>query len=150
MAIVRWRPYSEMSSLQNEMNRLLETFYGKREVDEGEASYPTWGPRVDIHETEEMYLFEVEVPGTSKEDIKLMVKEETLTIEGEKRYEHEEHDHCNCHRQERVFGKFRRSFTMPSAVDSEKIKASYKDGILRIELPKQEAVKPKEISISVK
>jgi len=150
MAIVRWRPYREVSGLQSEMNRLIENFFGRTEAGEGEASFPTWGPRVDIHEMEEKYLFEVEIPGVDKADVKLSVKDDTLTIEGEKKYAHDDQEGCNCHRQERVFGKFRRAFTMPTAVEADKITANYKNGVLLVELPKKEAAKPKEISITVK
>ena len=151
MAIVRWRPYREAAGLQNEMNRLFESFMGRTEASEGESSFPTWGPRVDIHEDGDKYMFEVEIPGVDKADVKLSVKDDTLTIEGDKKYGHDVEDEgCNCHRQERVFGKFRRVFTMPTAVEAEKISAAYKNGILSIDLPKKEAAKPKEITISVK
>ncbi len=149
MAIVRWRPYRELATLQDEMNRLIESFFGREFLGEPEPAAMMWGPRVDIHETDDMYVVEAELPGLTKDDIKLSVHESTLTLEGEKKLE-EEKKGRNWHRQERVYGKFQRSFTLPSAVDANKISATFKNGVLTIELPKSEAARPKEIPISIK
>lgn len=149
MAIVRWRPYRELATLQDEMNSLLESFFGRTALGEPEPAGFMWGPRVDIHETEGAFVVEAELPGLTKDDIKLSVHESTLTLEGEKRLE-EEKKGKNWHRQERSYGKFQRSFTLPSAVDSGKIAATFKNGVLTIELPKSEAARPKEIPISIK
>lgn len=149
MAIVRWRPYRDVTTLQDEMNSLLENFVGRRESQE-EASSRLWGPPVDIHETKDAYVFEVELAGIGKDDIKLTVHDNTLTLEGEKKYGHADHKECDCHRQERIFGKFQRSFSLPKAVDAAKIEASFENGVLTIQLPKQEIARPKEIPIAVK
>ncbi len=150
MAIVRWRPYRRLAPLQEEIDNVFNSFYGRRESSEAESATASWSPRVDIHEAKEQFVVEVEIPGVSKEDVKLAVHGNTLTIEGERKYEHEEHDDCGCHRQERFYGNFQRSFTLPTAVDSGKIQATFKDGVLKIDLPKEEAALPREISISVK
>jgi HSP20 family protein len=150
MAIVRWRPYRPMTSLQHEVNKLFDDFFTRRESDEPESAGVAWAPRVDIHEAKDKFVVEAEVPGVKKDDIKLSVHDDRLSIEGERKYEHEEHEDCDCHRQERFYGKFHRSFTLPTAVDATKIVAKYNDGVLNIELPKKEAALPKEIEISVK
>ncbi len=144
MALVRWRPYRDITTLQEEVNDLLESFFGRREPEE---SGPTWGPRVDIHETKDGYIFEVELPGVTKDDIKLTVHDNTLTIEGEKKYPHAEQKDCDCHRQERIFGRFQRSFSLPSVVDPDKIEAKFENGVLTIHLAKKEVAKPREIPI---
>jgi len=149
MAIVRWRPYREVTNLQDEMNSLLETFFGQREPEES-AGARLWGPRVDIHETKDGYIFEAELPGVTKEDIKLSVHDNTLTLEGEKKYGHADQKGCDCHRQERLFGRFQRSFSLPIAVDPEKIGADFVNGVLTVNLAKKEIAKPKEIPIAVK
>lgn len=149
MAIVRWRPYRDVTTLQDEMNSLLETFFGRREPEEGAAAR-LWDPRVDIHETKDGYIFEVELPGVAKDQVKLTVHDNTLVLEGEKKYPHAEEKGCDCHRQERIFGKFQRSFSLPTAVDPEKIEAAFENGVLTIHLAKKEIARPKEIPISVK
>ncbi|MCU0611407.1 MAG: Hsp20/alpha crystallin family protein [Candidatus Eisenbacteria bacterium] len=150
MAIVRWRPNHEVTTLQDEMNRLLESFFGRSSLAEPETAGVMWGPKVDIHETEDGFVVEAELPGLTKEDIRLSVHESTLTVEGEKRLEREEKKGKNWHRQERTYGKFQRVFTLPRAVDPERISATFRDGVLVIELPKSEAARPKEIPISIK
>lgn len=149
MALVRWSPYRELATLREEMNNLLESFFGRFPLMEPEPTGMIWGPRVDIHETDNAFIVEAELPGLTKDDIKLSVHESTLTLEGEKRME-EEKKGRNWHRQERAYGKFQRVFTLPSAVDADKITATFKNGVLTIELPKSEAAKPKEIPITIK
>ena len=149
MAIVRWRPYRELATLQDEMNSLLESFFGRGVSGEPEPAGVMWGPRVDIRETENGFVVEAELPGLTKEDIKLSVHASTLTLEGEKRVEEKEKGK-NWHRQERSFGKFQRVFTLPSVVDPQRISAAFKNGVLTVELPKSEAARPKEIPISIK
>lgn len=150
MAIVRWRPYREVATLQDEMNRLFESFFGKGSMTEAEPTGLLWGPRADIHETKDTFSVDVELPGLAKDDVKLSVHESTLIIEGEKKVEREENKDSSWHRQERVFGRFQRMFTLPTAVEAEKISATFKNGVLSVTLPKKEAAKPKEITIAVK
>lgn len=150
MAIVRWRPYGEVATLQDEMNRLFESFFGRGSSTEAEPTGMMWGPRADIHETKDSFEVDVELPGLSREDVKLTVHESTLAIEGEKKVSHEEAKGTGWHRQERVFGKFQRVFSMPAAVEAARISATFKNGVLSITLPKKETARPKEIAISVK
>ena len=109
----------------------------------------TWTPRVDVHETEKDVYLEVELPGLEKENIKVELKNDTLTISGERTYEHKkEEGDSSC--VERRYGKFERSFTLPDTVQADKIAAEYTNGILKITLPKSEKAKPKEITVNVK
>lgn len=148
MAVIRWRPYRELATLQDEMNSLLDTFFGRTQPEEGTTRL--WDPRVDIHETKDGFVVEVELPGVNKEDVRITVHDNTLTIEGEKKYPHADQKGCECHRQERIFGRFQRSFALPSAVDADKIEAHFEHGVLSVHLPKKEVARPREIPITVK
>ena len=107
-----------------------------------------WSPAIDVAETKDDIIVTAEVPGLNKDDINISIQENILTLRGEKKQSKEQKDE-NLHRVERIYGSFQRSFTLPTLVDSTKVNASYKDGVLRIVLPKKEEVKPKEISISI-
>jgi len=107
-----------------------------------------WSPTVDISETKDEVIVKAEVPGMTKEDISVFLQDNVLTLRGEKKQEKEEKDKT-FHRVERSYGSFVRSFTLPTLVQADKVKAAYKVGVLQITLPKAEEVKPKEILISV-
>jgi HSP20 family protein len=147
MAIVRWRPFRDMMSIQDEMNKLFDDFLG-RPLMRTEWSEGVWNPSVDISETKDNVIIKAEIPGLSKEDVKISMQDNMLTLTGEKKQEKEEKE-ANYHRVERSYGAFSRSFALPTSVKSDKIKATYKDGVLFITLPKTEEVKPKEIPISI-
>jgi HSP20 family protein len=151
MAITRWRPLKEMVSVQDEMSKLFEDFFGKgmpmRWIEDENG---IWSPNVDISETKDEIQLTAELPGFNKEDIKLSVEDHTITLSGEKKSEHEKEDKKeNYYRLERRFGSFTRSFALPTPVQADKVKASYKDGILKVTLPKSEEAKKKEIQINV-
>jgi HSP20 family protein len=146
MAILRWRPLGEVDSFKREMDRMFDNFFGSG-TETSESSL-TWYPSVDIKETKDEFVMMAEVPGMSKDDIKINISENTLTIKGEKKEEKKEDDH-NYHRVERRYGTFQRSFTLPTQIQGSKVKAAYKDGVLTITMPKKEEVKPKEIPITV-
>jgi HSP20 family protein len=147
MAIVRWRPFRDMVSIQDEMNKLFDDFLG-RPLMRTEWSEGVWNPSVDISETKDNVIIKAEMPGLNKEDVKISMQDNMLTLTGEKKQEKEEKE-TNYHRIERSYGAFSRSFSIPTSVKSDKIRATYKDGILSITLPKTEEVKPKEIPISI-
>jgi HSP20 family protein len=147
MAIVRWRPFRDMVSIQDEMNKLFDDFLG-RPLMRTEWSEGVWNPSVDISETKDNVIIKAEMPGLNKEDVKISMQDNMLTLTGEKKQEKEEKE-TNYHRIERSYGAFSRSFSLPTSVKSDKIRATYKDGILSITLPKTEEVKPKEIPISI-
>jgi HSP20 family protein len=107
-----------------------------------------WYPDVDIVESKDNIEVQVDLPGMEKDDIKVSVEDSILTIKGERKAMKEEKDK-NYHQIERTYGTFTRSFSLPTSVEGQKIKANYKNGVLKIDLPKAEAVKPKEIPIDV-
>jgi HSP20 family protein len=147
MAITRWRPFRDMVSIQDEMNKLFDDFFGRPLV-RTEWTEGVWTPSVDVSEDKDNVVIKAEMPGMKKEDVKISVQDNVLTLKGEKEQEKEEKEK-NYHRIERSYGSFCRSFQLPTAVKTDKIKASYKDGVLNISLPKTEEVKPKEIPISI-
>ena len=148
MTIMRWRPVRDIVSIQDEMNRMFDGFFGKKPQRWFEPEEGLWSPTVDVSEDKDNIMLTAEVPGLKKEDIKLSVQDNVLTISGEKKQEKEEKD-ADYHRLERSFGSFCRSFTLPTPVQPDKIKASYKEGVLKVTLPKTEEVKPKEIPINI-
>jgi HSP20 family protein len=148
MGLIRWDPFREMSSLQERMNRLMSDFRTRSPFGEEEMAQGAWIPAVDIYETKESIVLNVELPGVTKEDIALEVKDSTLTIKGEKKLEKNVKEE-NFHRLERSYGSFTRAFTLPSTVQQDKVKAKFRDGILEIMLPKAEEAKPKQIKVDV-
>ncbi len=149
MAIVRWRPMRDLMSLQEEMNRIFDRFFGNLPAeDQEEMAVSDWYPDVDIVENKDEIVVKAELPGMKKDDIHISYKDGVLTLEGERKKEKEEKD-VNYHRIERVYGKFCRSFQLPTVIQEDKINAEYKDGVLTIHLPKAEEAKPKEIEIKV-
>lgn len=141
MDLVRWDPFRD---LREEIDRLFEDFSRGRR---GEA--PTvWVPPMDLEETNDAYIVRFEIPGMKREDLKISITEHTLTLSAERKCESEEKDRT-VHRREIVYGKFTRSISFPAEIDPQKAKATYKDGILTVELPKSERAKPREIEIKV-
>ena len=148
MGLIRWDPFREMSSLQERMNRLMADFRTRSPFGEEEMAQGAWIPAVDIYETKESIVLNVELPGVTKEDISLEVKDSTLTIKGEKKLEKDVKEE-NFHRMERTYGSFTRAFTLPSTVQQDRVKAKFRDGILEIMIAKAEEAKPKQIKVDV-
>jgi HSP20 family protein len=148
MAIVRWDPVRELATMHERLNRLFDEFGGRTE-DEG-IMRGDFLPPVDIYQTEaHEVVLKAELPGLKKEDIDLRVEQNTLTITGERRVETSvQKDHF--HRMERTYGTFSRSFSLPSTIDTEKVRAEYQDGILTVTLPLREESKPKQIAVEIK
>ena len=147
MAIVRWDPFRELSAAQERMNRLLGDVY--RAADDDVMRRGAWAPPVDIYDSGSHELvIKAELPDMSKEDIDITVENNMLTLRGEKKMDSsikEEH----CHRIERTYGAFSRSFSLPTTVDTSKVAADYKNGVLTIKLPVREEAKPKQIQVRV-
>ncbi|HEX3033508.1 MAG TPA: Hsp20/alpha crystallin family protein [Thermodesulfobacteriota bacterium] len=149
MAITRWDPWREFSTLQERINRMFDdTMRGSSPGEREEMERGTWAPAVDIHETEDSYGVKVDLPGVKREDIHIDLKDSTLTLKGEKKFE-EKVSRDNYLRVERAYGTFVRSFTLPHNIDVEKINAKYKDGVLELTLPKKEEAKPKQIKVGI-
>ena len=140
MRLVRWNPRAA-ANFGREFDELLDTVWGTRGKGSG-----VWHPRVDVTENENAFVILAELPGLSREDISVTVKDNLLTIEGEKRRSSEDNENA-AHRSERSFGRFSRSFKLSTNVNAEGISAVHKDGVLSLTLTKAEAAKPKEIEV---
>jgi len=150
MAIVRWEPFRELVTVQDRMNRIFDdAFRGYRGGSEDDwALGGAWAPAVDIYEHEGNLVLKAELPGIDPKDVDVRVENNLLTLRGERKFESDVKRE-SYHRVERAYGSFSRSFTLPNVVDTGKIKAEFKDGVLRVTLPQREEAKPKQISISV-
>ena len=148
MAIVRWTPLRELSTMQERMNKLFEDAIQSPYRPEEGFAVPAWAPEVDICETDKEIVLKAELPEMQEKDIAIKVEDNILVVSGERRMEKEVKEE-NYHRIERSYGNFHRSFTLPHTVDRDNIKASYKDGVLKVVLPKKEEVKPKQIKIDI-
>ena len=142
-----WPTYDRLFSLRDELDRLFESPFN--DLARTTNLLSGWSPAVDLYEDKDDFIVRAELPGMKKEDIEISLHEGALTISGERKSE-EKFEDGEVHRTERFFGKFHRSFTLPKAVDGDKVKAAYKDGILTVTLPKTEEAKPKHIEVSVK
>jgi HSP20 family protein len=151
MAIVRWEPFRDLLSLQDRMNRLFDESYrgGRTGTNADEwALGGSWAPAVDIYEQDGNIVMKAELPGVDPKAVDIRLENNTLTLRGERALD-KEVKQDNYHRVERSYGAFSRSFTLPTVVDQGSIKAEYKDGVLKLTLPKREEAKPRQIQINV-
>jgi HSP20 family protein len=134
------------------MEKRLATLFGRAPLrkngDKEVMTVAEWAPLVDITEDEKEYVIKAELPEVKKEDVKLTVHDDVLSISGERKYEKEEKGK-KYHRVERAYGSFTRSFTLPEDADASKVAADYKDGVLKVHLPKSEKAKPKSIEVKI-
>ena len=145
MNLVRWSPFRDMSILQNQMNRLFEsTLHSWPGDTEGTVA---WAPAADIYETDNDLVLEADLPGIDPKQIDIRVENNVLMVRGERSFEQKVNKE-NFHRVERSYGVFSRSFNLSTAVDPDKIRATYKNGVLNITLPKAEQAKPRRIQIA--
>lgn len=147
MAIVKYNPFRELRTMQEQMNRMLDMAWN-REFGE-ELREGMWQPPVDIYEDETSVIIKAEVPDVEQKDIEVKIENNTLTLRGERKHSSEIRKE-NYYRVERSFGPFQRSFSLPQSIDQEKVAASCERGILTIILPKHKETNPKQISIEVK
>lgn len=145
--LVRWDPFSEMDSLQRSINRLFDDAGpSRRQAREGAEAM--WSPAVNTYEDKDAFVLSCDLPGMDQKDVKLNLDNNMLTISGTRKLEHEDKRE-NYQRIECVFGTYSRSFTLPATVNTEKVEASMKNGVLKIRLPKREESMPKQIDIKV-
>jgi len=138
-------PFRELFELQRGINELFgQSFDAPRET----PTLRAWAPPIDVYEDESSFLIKVELPEINRDDVKVSLNENVLSISGERRVENEEKRE-NYHRVERTYGQFYRSFTLPQNVNVDAINAQFKDGVLRLTLPKKEEAKPKQIEVKV-
>ena len=145
MSIVRYDPFRDLRTLQEEVNRLFSGSLTRNFDDEGIAR-GAWSPSVDIYENKEQIVLEAELPGMSREDFDLSVENNVITLRGERHFEKKD-EKDNYHRVERAYGSFTRSFTLPNTVLADSASAEYKNGVLRVTLPKREETKARRIEI---
>lgn len=144
--LTRWDPFREFSTLQDRMNRLFQQSYGDGREEALTSS--TFAPPVDVYEDEHNVTLKIEVPGIEEKDLDIRVENNTLTVHGERKFEKEEKEE-NYRRVERQYGSFTRSFTLPTTVNADEVKADYDKGVLKISLPKKPEAKPKQIKVNV-
>lgn len=142
-----WSPFERLSTLREEMNRLLDSSFPG--AGRGEPTlFSGWSPALDVFQNNDAVAVKVELPGLRKEDIDISLEKGVLSISGERRHE-ERVEEGESFRSERYFGRFHRSVAIPTEVEADKVKASYTDGVLTVTLPKAEEAKPKQIDVSV-
>ena len=145
MSIVRYDPFRDLRTLQEEVNRLFSTNLTRAFGDEG-IGRGAWAPSVDIYENKDQIVLEAELPGMKQEDFDLSIENNVITLRGERKFEKvDETD--NYHRVERSYGSFTRSFTLPQTVSAEGATAEYSNGVLRVTLPKREETKARRIEV---
>jgi len=147
MELVQWEPFDGLNRVQSRINELFDEAFARS------RGYPTitagiWHPPVDILESGDSYLIRAELPGVKKEDVHLEVREGTLSLSGERKFD-EPATGVEYLRTERVAGRFSRSFYLPQTIKQDGIKATFRDGILEIHVPKVEEAKPRQITVSV-
>ena len=153
MALVRWEPVRELHTVQQEMNRLFNTFFDAPATSSGgtgngNGAMRRWMPAMDLVETEEQFVLRADLPGLGEEDVKLEVTGDTLTVSGERTFEHEAKKD-GFYRLERGSGTFSRSLTLPEGTDPEAISAAFSKGVLEIRIPKPEQRRPRRVEIAV-
>lgn len=147
MTLVRWNPIGsarDLVGIQDEMNRVFDSFFGAPATRTGWE--PAFRPALDVEENAEEFVVRVDIPGMSQKDVKVSLMGETLTIRGERRNEQATKD-GNVRRVERSYGAFERSITLDAPVRSDKVKATYRDGVLEVHVPKAEEARVREIEV---
>jgi HSP20 family protein len=154
MAMERWRPFGlstmdrwepfRVSDVQTEVNRLFENVLGRP----ASATGRVWAPPVDMYATKDDLVLTLELPGVSEKDVTVSITGDLLTVKGERRFEQQAKEQDLLH-VERTYGTFERVIQLPMAVQADHVKATFRDGVLEIKLPKAEELKPKEIKIDV-
>jgi HSP20 family protein len=133
-----------MATLQDRVNSLFQDFGGEAQA----VTAASFAPAVDVYENGEKVVLKLDIPGIKQEDLDIRVENQTLSVRGERKFESEEKEE-NFHRIERRYGSFYRSFSLPTTVDTENVAASYKDGVLKLELKKKASAQPRQIKIDV-
>ena len=143
MALVRWDPAREVDTIQTDLNRVFDAFFGGR-APNGNAR--RWVPAMDLIETDDHVVLKGDLPGLDKDDVEVEVKDGVLTISGERKTEHEDSSQ-GYHRVERAYGRFSRSLSLPRGVDADQVEAEFDKGVLEVRIPKPEEAKPHRVEI---
>ncbi len=148
MALIRWEPVAELNTIQNEMNRLFNTFLNHPGGSRLDGASRNWIPAMDLVETGDHYVLHADLPGLSEQDVNVQLEDNVLTISGERRPQTVD-EQQSYHRIERASGQFSRSLTLPDGVDPDAIRARFDRGVLEITVPKPEQRKPRRVQINV-
>ena len=149
MALIRWEPAAELNTIQNEMNRLFNTVFDQSAATgRGAATNRRWIPAMDLVETADHYVLRADLPGLSDDDVNVQFEDNVLTISGERKTQHEQHEE-GYYRIERAFGSFARSLTLPDGVNADAVQAHFDRGVLEIRIPKPEQKKPRQVQITL-
>lgn len=150
MDMTKWNPLHELQSMTDRLNQVMRRSMLTHAIEKRDETFdiPEWLPAADIEETPKEFLVKVELPEVNKNDVKVSVENNALLIEGERKYEKEENDK-KFHLRECSYGTFMRSFSLPDNVDTSKIQAEFKDGVLWVHLPKNEKAKRKAVEVKV-
>ena len=147
MALIRWQPVRELGTIQNEMNRVFNSFFDTPTPANG-TTFRRWIPAMDLVETESSYVLKADLPGLSQSDVNIEVDDNVLTVSGERKAEHEDRK-AGYYRVERSYGSFRRSLTLPEGVDADAVKATFENGVLEVTVPKPAQQAPRKVQIAV-
>ena len=145
MSLIRWDPFDDLASLRESMDKLFEEFFSRRPRG---AAVTAWQPAVELYETDTEVVVRAELPGVDPKDVDITVTEDTLTIKGEARTEQEEKGR-NYYRRELRYGSFLRTLALPEEVQGDKARATYRNGILEIRVPKSERARPRTVKVEV-
>lgn len=153
MTLIRWNPGRDLLDVEREFSKLFSSFNRRFGFDDTESTNEelenaVWSPLTDISEGKDQYVLKMDLPGVTKDGLKLSYEDGQLKISGERKQEKDEKD-VKYHRIERTYGKYFRSFTLPKLIRAEKIEAEFRDGQLTVTIPKAEEAKPKELEIKV-
>jgi HSP20 family protein len=148
MALIRWEPVAELNTIQNEMNRLFNTFFDQPAPGSRGSGARRWIPAMDLIETADQYVLRADLPGLSDEDVNVQLQDSVLTVSGERKAENDQQQE-GYYRLERAFGAFSRSLTLPEGVNPDGVSARFDRGVLEITIPKPEQKKPRQVRISV-
>lgn len=146
--LTTWNPFRELDEVQNRLSSFFGGFPPRLATNGDAFKLSTWAPAVDITEDDKEYLVKADLPEVKKEDVKVTLENGVLSIMGERKSEKEEKNK-KFHRIERSFGRFERTFMMPEDAEASKMKAEFKDGVLRVHMPKNPAAQPKKIDVKV-
>jgi len=146
MVLTRWQPFRELSSLQDRVNRLFSEFFPEMDGDNSSLIAPWFSPRTDVYEEDDHVLLEMEIPGVKQEDLNITIENNVLTVSGERKFD-ERRKQDRYQRNERFYGSFSRTFTLPSTVDPDNIEAKYENGVLYLTMPKKADARPRQIKI---
>lgn len=145
MAIVRWDPFKDFLTIQEDLHKMFDRFLGGSE---GKSLGAVWAPAIDVFEEDKELVIQAELPGLEAKDVDVTVEEDSLTLKGERKFEKEEKED-KYYRLERRYGLFQRTIPFPVEVKVDQAKAQFKDGVLRITIPKIEERKVKKIKVKV-